>query len=167
MFEEGNGSPPTADHPMIDHDDEHSGICSIQSFEESNGFTAPLDDSDMQNPSEIPQIADQFTQDAVAPCIRTSKHSQKQITRYESYPATYEATIHRKKKVLMTAFRVEVIQLTEDAIVNSIADSDPNILFPPPQGIKQTIRFQNNKKKQGWLQATKERNKATHFFWYI
>ena len=67
----------------------------------------------------------------------------------------------------MKAFRVEVIQPTEDALASSNTDSDPNVFFPPPQGIKQTIRFKNNKKKQGWLASYKERNQATDFLWYL
>ena len=69
--------------------DDSSDDSSTESNIDLQGYTKPLDISEMQTPEEIPELSEQeIIPDK--PSVRTSSRNRKQITRFEDNPDTYK-----------------------------------------------------------------------------
>ena len=72
--------------------DDSSDDSSTGSNIDGQGYTKPLDISEMQTPEEIPELSEQeIIPDK--PSVRTSSRNRKKITRFEDNTDTYNATL--------------------------------------------------------------------------
>ena len=72
--------------------DDSSYDSSTESNIDGQGYTKPLDISEMQTKEEIPELSEQeIIPDK--PTVRTSSRNRKQITRFEDNPDTYNAIL--------------------------------------------------------------------------
>ena len=72
--------------------DDSSDDSSTESNIDGQGYTKPLDISEMQTQEEIPELSEQeIVPDK--PTVRTPSRNRKQITRFEDNPDTYNSTL--------------------------------------------------------------------------
>ena len=135
MFEEGNittttknvtFSTPQQESNIIEDEEapnQDSEDSSNDSSTDSNiavqGYTKPLDISDIQTSEEIPELSEQDLLPANAQVISSSRN-RKQITRFEYNPDTYNSTLQhhqcqnyynkKSKKKLVKAYKVDIFQ---------------------------------------------------------
>ena len=99
--------------------DDSSDDSSTEAGIDEQGYTKPLEISEMQTPEYIPESSEQ---DIIPdkPTVRTSSRNRKQITRFEDNPDTYNETLqhnqckkyynNKSKKKLLKAYKAEVVE---------------------------------------------------------
>ena len=178
MVEEGNittttknvtsNTPPKESNIIEDEEapNQESDYSSDDSSTDSNvieqGYTKPLDISEIRTSEEIPELSEQDVLPGNAQ-VRTSSRNIKQITRFEENPDTYNTTLKhhqcqsyynkKSKKKLVKAYKKEVL------LPRSISDKPqigeyPTIYFPPPINRFHTVKIMDMKALTGCKNAT-------------